>query len=105
MKSDSDLLFQGEWSDSNAISHRWRRHLPIAKELYFRDCAKNGVIPDKSFLVDCRPHDCRHTFLTKLFTHTEMSAIEIALISGHKSIDMLKRYANIRPSQSRHKVW
>ena len=105
MKSDSDLLFQGEWTDSNAISHRWRRHVPIAQELYLKDCANNGVIPDKSFLINCRPYDSRHTFITKLFTHTEMSVIEIALISGHKSVDMLKRYASIRGSQSRHKVW
>lgn len=105
MKSDSDLLFQGEWTNSNAISHRWRKHMVSAKELYWKDCAKNGVNPDEKFLVNLKVHDLRHSFITKLFTHTEMSVIEIAQISGHQDLSMLMRYSNIRPNTSRHKVW
>ena len=105
MKADNDLLFLGEWKNSNAVSHRWRKQRDSAKELYLQDCAKKGAIPDETFLEDIRTHDFRHTFITRLFRETEMSVIEISNISGHMSLEMLRRYTNIRPSESRHKVW
>jgi integrase len=101
----SEYLFLEEWKNSGAVSHRWRKTVERAIELYWEDCAKIGSKIDENFLVNLRVHDLRHSYISKLFKKTEMSVIEIANISGHSSLDMLKRYTSIRPNESRHKLW
>jgi integrase len=47
---------------------------------------------------DLRFHDLRHTGIANLFEFTELSDIEIQLITGHTNAATLKRYAQLRPS-------
>lgn len=41
-------------------------------------------------------HDCRHHAITRLFQLGTLDMMEIAAISGHKSLAMLKRYTHLK---------
>lgn len=41
-------------------------------------------------------HDLRHEATSRLFERTDLRDIEIASITGHKTMEMLKRYAHLR---------
>lgn len=41
-------------------------------------------------------HDLRHEAISRLFERTNLRDIEIASISGHKTMEMLKRYSHLR---------
>lgn len=47
-------------------------------------------------ITDLHFHDLRHEAVSRLFELGTLSAIEIAAISGHKSMNMLKRYTHLR---------
>lgn len=47
-------------------------------------------------LEDIRFHDLRHEATSRLFERTDLRDIEIASITGHKTMEMLKRYARLR---------
>jgi integrase len=50
-------------------------------------------------IVDLRFHDLRHEATSRLFERTDLRDIEIASITGHKTMEMLKRYAHLRSAQ------
>lgn len=51
-----------------------------------------------AYVDDFRFHDLRHTAVTRMVLHKrELSIYEIMKIVGHTSIEMLNRYANLRP--------
>lgn len=55
--------------------------------------------------VDIVAGDMRHEALCRLFEKTELSVIEIALMSGHSSVDTLKEYVKkLRPSFAADKL-
>ncbi len=41
-------------------------------------------------------HDLRHEAISRLFEHTDLDAMEIARISGHRTLSMLSRYTHLR---------
>lgn len=47
-------------------------------------------------IIDLRFHDLRHEATSRLFERTDLRDVEIASITGHKTMDMLKRYAHLR---------
>ena len=48
-------------------------------------------------VIDYRFHDLRHEAISRMvFFKRELSVFEIMKIAGHKSLDMLNRYANLR---------
>ena len=49
----------------------------------------------KAGIVDLRIHDLRHEGISR-FCELGLSALEVAAISGHKTISMLQRYTHIR---------
>jgi integrase len=51
--------------------------------------------PDADWLVGARFHDLRHSAITRLAEHG-LSTLELASISGHKSLQMLARYTHIK---------
>ncbi|OZB51090.1 MAG: integrase [Thiomonas sp. 14-66-4] len=65
-----------------------------ARELYEADCARDGVEPDPSFLHDLHFHDLRHEATSRLF-EKGLGIMEVASMTGHKSLAMLKRYTHI----------
>lgn len=50
----------------------------------------------KAKLKDLRFHDLRHEATSRLFETTDLDAMEIKMITGHKSMQMLARYAHLR---------
>ena len=44
-------------------------------------------------------HDCRHHAITKLFQLGTLDMMEVAAISGHKSLAMLKRYTHLKTAK------
>lgn len=57
--------------------------------LFPRACKAAGI-------VGLRFHDLRHTAITRMFER-KMSIEEVALISGHRSWAMLRRYTHLKP--------
>jgi integrase len=47
-------------------------------------------------IADLRFHDLRHEATSRLFENTDLRDVEIASITGHKTMEMLKRYAHLR---------
>jgi len=47
-------------------------------------------------LEDLRFHDLRHEATSRFFENTDLDVMEIKMITGHKSMQMLARYAHLR---------
>lgn len=62
---------------------------------YLEDCYAKHKKPVKSFLEDLHFHDMRHEATTRLFERG-LDIMEVAAITGHKSLAMLKRYTHLR---------
>ena len=55
--------------------------------------------PDsKDFLRELRFHDLRHEAVTRLF-EKGLNAIEVGMVSGHKTLSMLQRYTHLRSEE------
>ncbi|MEB2704072.1 site-specific integrase [Citrobacter koseri] len=50
-------------------------------------------------IVDLHFHDLRHEAISRFFELGTLNVMEIAAISGHKSLTMLKRYTHLRATQ------
>lgn len=51
-----------------------------------------------------RFHDLRHEAISRLFERTDLNDMEIAKISGHKTLSMLQRYAHLRANKLAKKL-
>ena len=47
-------------------------------------------------IVDLRFHDLRHEAISRFFEKDRLDVMEVAAISGHKSLSMLKRYTHLK---------
>jgi integrase len=56
----------------------------------FRSACKKANIKDLRF------HDLRHEAISRLFENTDLDIMEIKGITGHKTLQMLARYAHLR---------
>jgi integrase len=65
------------WARTDSLDNAWRRAL-----------ASSGV-------EDFRFHDLRHEAVSRLFEHG-LNPMEVAAISGHKTLQMLKRYTHLK---------
>ncbi len=53
---------------------------------------------------DLHFHDLRHEAISRLFELGTLNVMEVAAISGHKSMNMLKRYTHLRATQLVNKL-
>lgn len=58
-----------------------------------RKAVRKAKIDDLTF------HDLRHEAISRLFENTDLDSMEIATISGHRSMQMLKRYSHLRTAR------
>lgn len=79
---DTDLVFFGEPGRDG------RRGPYVFQKLWARITANIG-------LADLHFHDLRHEAVSRL-VEAGLSDQEVAAISGHKSMQMLKRYTHLR---------
>lgn len=78
-----------------SISQAFERARDRARNAYEKECEKAGREPDRVFLIDLRFHDLRHEAASRLF-EKGLNPMEVASITGHKTMQMLKRYTHLR---------
>jgi integrase len=64
-----------------------------------------AAIFEQAGCVDLRFHDLRHEATSRLFERTTLSEMQISKITGHRSMAMLRRYANLRGSDLAARMW
>jgi integrase len=69
-----------------------------ARDLYVRECVGDGKRPDSKFLIDLHFHDLRHEASSRLF-EVGLNVMEVASITGHKTLQTLKRYTHLRAEE------
>jgi integrase len=82
------------WKDAQSFQKPWQRLVKRAKVLYLEDCKKSGIKPTPLMLENLRFHDLRHHATTQLFSKG-LNPFEVASMTGHKSMQMLKRYTHV----------
>lgn len=50
-------------------------------------------------------HDLRHEATSRMYERTKLSDVQISRITGHKSLQMLRRYSNLRGSDLASQMW
>jgi integrase len=74
-----------------------------ARKAYETQCLQRGVAPQTCYLADIRFHDLRHEATSRLF-EKGLNLMEVASITGHKTLGMLKRYTHLRASDLAKKL-
>ena len=82
------------WKTPASMETVWTSCKARARKLYEADCAASNTKPDPSFLADLRFHDLRHEATSRLF-EKGLGIMEVASMTGHKSLAMLKRYTHV----------
>lgn len=67
-------------------------------------CATHNVEPNPNLLVDIRLHDQRHEGTSRLFETGRFDTMEVAAVTGHKTLQMLKRYTHLKASNLAKKL-
>ena len=84
------------WGVTNhAVSVAWRRALARARRMYEKECEEKKEKPDPAFLVDLTFHDLRHEATSRFF-EKGLNPMQVAAITGHKTLQMLKRYTHLK---------
>lgn len=91
------------WNASGTLHQVWLRTLARARKSYAANCAENNIKPDPTFLADLRFHDLRHEATSRLF-EDGLGIMEVASMTGHKSLSMLKRYTHIEAEKLAEKL-
>lgn len=73
------------WSRSDSLENAWRRAVKAAG------------------LKDLRFHDLRHEAVSRLFERG-LNPMEVSAISGHKTLQMLKRYTHLKAEELAKKL-
>jgi len=60
--------------------------------------------PQQGFLEGLRFHDLRHEATSRLFERGDFSMMEVASITGHKTLVMLKRYTHLKAEDLARKL-
>jgi integrase len=92
-REDTSPVFN---TTATAVAQAWRRAVGRAQRQYLSDCRLTSTRPNPNFLSDLRFHDLRHEAISRLF-EAGKGIMEVASISGHKDLRMLKRYTHLGP--------
>lgn len=79
----------------DAISMAWKKLLARAREKYLNELGQSA---DPRVFADLRFHDLRHEATTRLSTKLS-NVLELSAVTGHKSLQVLKRYYNPTPEE------
>lgn len=80
---------------SHAVAVAFRRAVARARASYEKECEGKGEKPDSAFLVDLTFHDLRHEATSRFF-EKGLNPMQVAAITGHKTLQMLKRYTHLK---------
>lgn len=87
----------------NAIKIAFGRAVKRARRSYEEECKAAKARPDSRLLVDLTFHDLRHVATTRLAEKLP-NVIELAAVTGHKDLRMLKRYYHPRAEDLARKL-
>ncbi len=79
----------------HAVSVAWRRAVVRARATYEKECEEKGTKPDPAFLGNLTFHDLRHEATSRFF-EKGLNPMQVAAITGHKTLQMLKRYTHLK---------
>lgn len=82
-------------NESGSIGQAFERAVARARSIYLRDCESDGKQVDKNWLMGVRFHDLRHEATSRIAEKVS-NIIELASITGHRDVQMLKRYYHPR---------
>lgn len=77
-----------QWKASDSFKNAWKRTLLRIRK----------GNPDPCFLMDLRFHDLRHEAASRLF-EKGFNMMEVATITGHKTLAMLRRYTHLKAEE------
>lgn len=80
------------WVASDSFENAWRRCKARALRLY--SDALPAEARDRNFLSDLRFHDLRHEATSRLF-EKGLGIMEVASMTGHKSLSQLRKYTHM----------
>lgn len=88
------------FEDPHSITTAFMRVLTRARAAYekeFKEIHKGekNAKPDPAFLVDLTFHDLRHEATSRFF-EKGLNPMQVAAITGHKTLQMLKRYTHLK---------
>jgi len=81
--------------EPDSITHAFLRAVARARAAYEKECGEKGTTPDPAFLVGLTFHDLRHEATSRLF-EKGLNPMQVAAITGHKTLQMLKRYTHLK---------
>jgi len=80
---------------SHAVAVAFRRAVSRARSIYEKECEEKKEKPDPAFLVNLHFHDLRHEATSRFF-EKGFNPMEVSAITGHKTLQMLKRYTHLK---------
>ncbi len=93
----------GQWKNASSFSKPWQRLLRRARRIHEESCVNEGIKPNPEILANLRFHDLRHHATTDLFSRG-LNPSEVASMTGHKSMQMLKRYTHVDAAKLAQKL-
>jgi len=94
---DGERVFQNIWNGS--LDPLNLRRTTSNTSVAFGRAAKSIGAENLHF------HDLRHEATCRIYERTNLSDLQISLITGHKDLRMLRRYANLRGSDLAERMW
>ncbi|GAB3427919.1 site-specific integrase [Massilia solisilvae] len=85
------------------FNQAYERAVERARGSYMKECSGQGKLPDLKFLADLHFHDLRHEAASRLF-EKGLNVMEVASITGHKTLQTLKRYTHLRAEELARKL-
>ena len=87
----------------HGVASSLRNAITRARAKYLVECHTNGTVPSKGYLENLRPHDLRHEATSRFF-ELDLDIMEVASITGHRTLQMLKRYTHLKPENLAKKL-
>ena len=82
-------------STPHAVTVAFRRAVQRGRQIHLDELRTKGMTDQQGFLTDLRFHDLRHEAVSRLF-ELGLNVIEVGSISGHKTLQMLRRYTHLK---------
>lgn len=90
------------------VVQAWGHAVTRARRMYEKELINAGKREDEiaadTLLTNLHFHDLRHEALSRLAERGDLSVIELASISGHKTLQMLKRYTHLQAEKLAEKL-
>ena len=88
---------------TEALRQSWTRAVARGRRLYVADCEASGKEISIGFLEELTFHDLRHEAISRFF-ELGLDAMTVAEISGHKTLQMLKRYTHLSKQDVAYRI-